>query len=469
MTKLKVSPSLRALIIFSALTIATAGFAQTPESDGIRLQRFADKSPETLAQNPGGPTERIQIQSTDDHIDYVVKAFKLKEANAAEIYQWILKTVSLEGGTVVRYAPGSVVDVKGLDDVEVSYEGESILVVTAPEWMMEGIEQTITMLDINGFHSFDYGNAAGWYRPKHRKASELAELISGAAASGVELIVPDDSRNIIYIEDVPSYYGFDLEGFATYDVPPYQLDTRVRIYELSDDDVKDIGLDWYAWKKSISDGGLSLAWDNSSNPGAYGLDLQGITAELSFSPALATEFLNYLVSHGKASVINDTRMSLVNGTPGLVNAVEQIPYEIKGGTPDGVLFQTAEAGVTVSIDPSIASDTIELNINACVTSHLGYTPTDGYPILSSSTVSSNVIMEPGKPAVVGGLTRTSKVNERSGIPGLKSIPGIKYLFSREFTRTSKSQILITVVPISMPVEQAPLDLPAEAIPAAATE
>lgn len=465
MNTIKVTPYLRALVVLTAIALTTSTIAQ-PEADGIRLNRFAAKTPETLAQKPGGPTERIEIQSTTDNIDYVVRAFPLKNANAAEAYQWILSAVTMEGGTVDRYAPGSAIDVKGLDDVDVSYSGESILVVTAPEWMMEGIEQTIETIDIKGFHSFDYGNAAAWYRPKHRKASELADLIAGAAASGVELIVADDSRNILYIEDVPSFYAFDLEGFATYDVPPYQLDTRVRIYELSDDDVKDIGLDWYSWKKSINDGSLNFAWDNSSGLGSYDLDLQGITAELSFSPALATEFLNYLVSNGKATVINDTRMSLVNGTPGLVHAIEQIPFQIKGGTSDGNLFETAEAGVTVEIDPSIASDTIELTINASVMSHLGYTPTDGFPIISSSVVSSTVIMEPGKPAVVGGLTRTTKVSERSGIPGLKSIPVLKYAFSREFTRTSKSQILITVVPTTMSPGTAPADVPDEALPVA---
>ena len=50
----------------------------------------------------------------------------------------------------------------------------------------------------------------------------------------------------------------------------------------------------------------------------------------------------------------------------------------------------------------------------------------------------------GVVAVLGGLSRNSKVSERSGIPGLKEIPGVRDLFSRQVERTHQSQILVTI-------------------------
>lgn len=449
-----------AALVFGAL-IAKPVMAQ-PETDGMRFNRLAGKTVETLAPKPGGLTERIEVQSTDDHIDYVVKPFVLKKANAAEIYQWVLAAVDKEGGTVERFAPGNSMTMNAWDDIEVDYSGESLIVVTAPDWMMPGLAETIAVLDQEGFATGAYGNPTAWIRPKHRKPSELADLLSGAAASGSELIVPDDSRNILYIEDLPSWFAFVFEGLTVYDIPPTQLDTRVRIYELEDDDSSDIGLDWYAWKKSIDGGDLTVTYAGKM-PGTYDLDLQSISAELSFNPSLATEFLNYLVSEGKASVVSDSRMALVNGTPGTVDVTKEIPYLVgneEGGRGE-VVF--ASAGVTVDIDPSIAEDTVELSIAASVDSHVGYAPNNAIPIISSSSVSTNVIMEPGKPAVLGGLTRTSMASERSGLPLLKDIPYLNFFFSREVSREHKSQIIITVLPLSMTPGATP-DVDAEMLP-----
>ena len=42
-------------------------------------------------------------------------------------------------------------------------------------------------------------------------------------------------------------------------------------------------------------------------------------------------------------------------------------------------------GVTISILPTIGSDTIQLDVNAKVASHVGYTPNQNVPIISEST------------------------------------------------------------------------------------
>ncbi len=428
---------LLAVLIAMAGTIASAD----PEDDGMRFNRLAGKSLETLAMKAGGPTERIEIQSTRDNIDYTVKTYTLKHANAAEVYELILHAVDLEGGHVDRIAPGSVVDLdeKSLD-ATTKNEGDSYLIVTAPEWMFKSLDQTIAALDRPGIDVAYWGTGATYYNPKHILASELAALIGASSASTTIVMAPDDVRNVLYIDDIPSFFPCDMAAIKAYDVPKPQIETRVRVYQIDDSNAKDVGLDWYAWKESIGSGFITGAW--AADSGSYDLDLEGFAAGLVLTPQIATEFLNYLATNGNAKVITDARVTQVNNIPASISSSVEIPYILHGESiTDGVL--EFSDGVSVEMTPRIAEE-IEIAVSASVSSHIGYTPTQNVPIVSDSSIETSVLLAPGKPAVLGGLKKVSLVSERGGIPLLKDIWGIQLLTSRVVERKATSKIIITI-------------------------
>ena len=119
-----------AIMVLGGALVCAGAFAQ--ETQGIRLNRFGMKDPATLAQKAGGPTERIEIQSTTDNRDFVVKVYLLKNANASEVFELIQAAVALEGGNVSRIAPGSVCELLDGDGTKcrTEYTGQSLLVVT---------------------------------------------------------------------------------------------------------------------------------------------------------------------------------------------------------------------------------------------------------------------------------------------------------------------------------------------------
>ncbi|MCL5271344.1 MAG: type II and III secretion system protein [bacterium] len=430
----------------------------TPNMDGLRFLRLGNKSPETLAKKPGGPTERIEIQSTDDHIDYVVKTYVLKYANASEVFEMINQAVEKENGSVYRIAQGSAVetDAEGLE-CKRTYEGDSMLVVTMPDWMIPFIDQTMETLDRKDLDSAAFGTGAIFANIKHRLPSEVARLIQESTASPSVVLIPDDTHQVLYMEDTPSFFTCDLEALRYFDAPPPQIETRVRIYEISEDNGRDVGPDWYAWKKSIEDGNLAFGWEG--RPGSYNLDLQSLSAELSFTPQIATEFLNYLVSRGHAKVMTDSRLTQTNAQPATIKSTTDLPYVIRGYdgdgvadaplrdsppamTPEGVIKEFTE-GVIVEMTPRIASE-IEMTVKASVASHVGYTPTQNVPLITNSEVNTVALLVPERPAVLGGLCRESKVRQNSGVIGLRSIPGLRALFSHEIERKQRSQIIITI-------------------------
>lgn len=458
-------------LLLAAWTGAAVAQVPTPEQGGIRLPRPGEKQLETLAPKAGGPTERIEIQSTDDHIDYVVKVYTLQRANASEVYQLVKNAVELEGGFVDRIATGSDVSIREEAGVFYKYSGRSHLIVTAPEWMIPYLDDAIQALDQPGLLKVATGTGYLYVSPKHRRPTELAALIAASAASGEEILTADDSRNLLYLEDTPSFMESVLEALETFDRPPDQIQVHVRIYEIDESDARDVGLDWYSWKKSIASGGLDVRFGEAEQEN---LDLESITSAWSFNALLATEFLNYLADNGRAKVVTDTRVTVINGATATVDAVRQIPDVLRGfvgnDVVDSPLRDSPEAldadrlikefieGITLQIVPTIARDTVQLDVTAMVASHVGYTPLQSVPIIASSTVQSSVDLADAKAAVLGGLTRVSSVDERAGIPWLKDLPGVRYLFSREVKREHQSQIVISLVPTWVRHSEDALDL-----------
>lgn len=446
------------LTFYLMMVPALATAQKSPDADGLRFLRLGNKSPEALAKKPGGPTERIEIQSTTDHIDYVVKTYVLKYANASEVYEMINQAVEKEEGNVYRIAQGSAVetDAEGLQ-CKCKYEGDSMLVVTMPDWMIPFIDQTIKALDRKDLQSSAYGTGSIFARVKHRLPSDVAKLIQRSTASPSVVLIPDDTHQLLYMEDTPSFFTCDLEALKNFDAPPPQIETRVRIYEIKEENVRDVGLDWYAWKKSIKDGNLTFKWEGK--PGSYNLDLQSLSAELSFSPQIATDFLNYLVTQGHARVLTDSRLTQTNAQAATIRSTTDLPYVIRdlslgyqssaprrdsptATTANGTIKEFTE-GVIVEMTPRIASE-IEMSVKASVASHVGYTPAQNVPLITNSEVNTVALLVPGKPAVLGGLCRESKIHERSGVIGLRSIPYVKAMFSHEVERKQRSQIIITI-------------------------
>ena len=459
-------------VVVAALATSTAYAQAQPEQSGMRFNRAGAKTLDTLAKKAGGPTERIEITSTYDNRDFVVKVYTLQNANASEVFELIQQAVELEGGLVSRIAPGSVcVCEDDSHEVRAEYTGKSQLVVTVPEWMIPYLDQSIEALDQSDLAASASGTGGVFTHVKHRLASEVADLIAETAASPYVVLIPDDARQLLYVEDTPSYFEGDLEALHVFDTPPAQIETRVRIYEIDEDNSRDVGLDWYAWKKAAVGGGLNASWGSG---GGYDLDLESLSATLSFSPLLATEFLNYVVAQGHGEVITDTRLTQIHQATATIESTTSIPFVIRGylngRVADSPLRDSPVAadeeneavtagedsetvtvssirefveGIVVEMTPRIGEE-VELQVAASVTSHVGYTPHQSVPILSASSVDSVVLLKPGEAAVIGGLSRQTKVDMRTGIPVLKDLPLLKHLVSREVARRDKSQIIITI-------------------------
>lgn len=73
--------------------------------------------------------------------------------------------------------------------------------------------------------------------------------------------------------------------------------------------------------------------------------------------------------------------------------------------------------------------------------------TDAPPNIATRNVTTNVLVDNGSTVVIGGLYNTSTSETRSGVPVLKDLPLIGWLFSSpQAPTTSKNELIIFMTP-----------------------
>ncbi len=104
-----------------------------------------------------------------------------------------------------------------------------------------------------------------------------------------------------------------------------------------------------------------------------------------------------------------------------------------------------EIGVSLDLFPSIALESMELEIDLSERSVTGISP-NGTPIVSEFNVYSEVRLADGQPFVLSGLRRSVDAQSTAKVPILGSLPVVGYLFGGENNAKSEKTLVAVIVP-----------------------
>ena len=203
--------------------------------------------------------------------------------------------------------------------------------------------------------------------------------------------------------------------------------------DLSVDVARDLGLQW---QMSV----LNIAGSTPS---------QG---QVFYNPSTgAIDFfvqINALISQGKGRLLANPRIVTKDGQAGEVFIGDQIPV-VTGVTPQGVpQVVFIDAGVKLNITPKINPDGM---ITVRVLTEVGVARQFATGVGKSTRKAvTTLTVRDGSPIVIGGLIRTEERTTTIKIPLLGDIPIIGFLFRREQTTQSTSEVVFVVTPRSLP-------------------
>jgi type II secretory pathway component GspD/PulD (secretin) len=418
-------------------TPAPGALANTPVGNLNAFQKgqlFYNAVPQTPAIGTS-----LKIIDSKKDTDYLIKTYKLKTAGISdEVAQFLRTVITKEQGKVEVSENPKTKDV--------------YILVTAPVYQFPYVEEAIAALDKEGTSYYEDGTKIGTYKAKNRLASDLNNLLTSALAGKGAISYADNTVNKIYYQDAPSYYDATMAYFKEFDVPPEQVRIEAQIVEIELNDDFNFGMQLDAWKEALPEN-VDLSFDfrkaenmaeNGLAVGEWGkyaassLNLQGIR------PKAAANIINYMVRKGFGKVLSSPTVVALNGQQATIASLDTMSYQAYS-SPTDKLSKQASVGVSLSITPTIASETITLAINAAVNSLVGW-GNDSSPIINTRTTMANIVLKDGEIFTLSGLRKDTIAKSDDGVPVLRSIPLLGYAFRHEIDVKKSSEIVVILTP-----------------------
>ena len=466
--------------IMTALVLA-AGIAGTGLLYGAPPQEKEEKGIRT-----------IRLLQDDGQVRIVSKVYELKHLKATDIRPFIQAAVK-------RYSESS-----NVERVNYPQAKRQMIIVSTGEDLIPYVDDLIAGLDKPGKRGKSgsliesTGITRISYNPDYRAAEDIVRLINeGTMRTPEGFAYFNKDTNTIYWKDDKEAALAILAWVKYLDRPVPQVNLRLNYYEIRESKLRDIGLDYLAWKNGPGMDIFSAGYNGGkifSNEAAWELvsgawKLADITKNFSTSwgygafftaPQFDLSFVRVLQQSGNAKLAAHADLTFVNTAvyddpalnthlPKNYTATLTPGYENirKDNNDKSSIAESGDSTLTLTVtNPVIcfgaASSEIQSN-GEIPSTEAFYAKNNGSVVfaykLASKTVTekSNRGDELGNTSTVTGeltlgfktekllasYVREQDVEQTVGIPFLVKIPVLKYIFGTTTTIKERTYIIVT--------------------------
>jgi general secretion pathway protein D len=318
-----------------------------------------------------------------------------------------------------------------------------------------------TELDEQAVQTFYLSNA---WQPNDLNdvQTALRNVLTSAKIYGVA------SQNAIVMRGTPDELLLAQKLINDLDKARAEVVVDIAVLEVSKNWERTLGI---AWPSSI---GVALQPPTSSGSTSCPTGSTNCTATTGTSPTLynlahlnANDFavtvgsatLNLLLSDSNTKVLQSPRIRATGDQKASMKIGSRIPIatgSYQTGAATAVVsslvntqFQYQDVGVNIEMTPTVHFDhDVTLKIKIEVTSQSGSVTISGVtePILSQRVVDQVIRLREGEASILGGIQNNQEQQTWSGIPGLSSIPILKYIFGSKDHTIQDDEIVFAVVP-----------------------
>ena len=300
---------------------------------------------------------------------------------------------------------------------------------------------------------------------KYNVAGELKKAVQGLL-SGRGTVDHDQRTNSLIIRDLPENLERVDELIGVLDKETKQIKISAQLLEVESGFLREIGVDW----RVVNAYGLDTPVqevdpDNEidplfgSNPDRQNFAseevlVQGtknvLTDKLGqFSFARLVEdytingILSTIESSNKGKIIAHPEVTTLDNVEAYIQMGQKIP--IKQFDPSGnTIITFYDVGTKLRVTPHVTSESRILLHLSPERSSYQFDPNG--VVINTQHAETNVVVENGETAVIGGLTNQENKTINTGLPILKDIPVIGFLFGYEKKEVITRDLVIFVTP-----------------------
>jgi general secretion pathway protein D len=263
------------------------------------------------------------------------------------------------------------------------------------------------------------------------------------------------------------------------DRPARQIFIEAMVLEISEQGLKDLGVEWslHPYFKDDGTGVISKLRMGSTSAEGAGTDTLNLvvpntsTLHNVFTGQFQWDWeltLRALIRSGKAQVLSRPSVLTLDNRQSTIRVGTDIPIasSLQGAGYSSLAafkFEYLPIGILLNIRPRITEDgrevtmLIDTMVSAKVPNeNLKMYTSDGKSVLAEApTVSTRRVQTYGRitnntPLIIGGLVNDEKISTRDKVPLLGDLPVVGALFRAEKTETQKREVIIVLTPHVLP-------------------
>jgi general secretion pathway protein D len=277
--------------------------------------------------------------------------------------------------------------------------------------------------------------------------------LAGELSGEVE-IIPDETNNAIVFKATGRDYKTIKKVLKRLDIVPRQVLINVIIAEVTLSGSLEYGVQWFLKDRAQSnykfqgrlDDGIDLPIDTEL--GSAGI--KGLTLALYDSDDLLRGLITALETEGEVNILSSPNILAVDNKEAVIEVGEQVPIPTGETTTDtGTVrsIQYRDTGVLLTVTPHInSSGMIKIELVQEV-SEIGTKDEDleAFSFFNRKAQTS-LVVEDGQTIILGGLMRSKMDASGSGVPFLRRIPLLGYLFGGTSKDLDKIELIFLLTP-----------------------
>jgi general secretion pathway protein D len=341
-------------------------------------------------------------------------------------------------------------------------KGSKLYVYTVQNNSAENIAKMLTEI----FDSDSTKDPKGEGRKVLVKRTEKAEAKPEGESGDVELsgevkFIPNQELNLILVKASPRDYAIINEAIQKLDILPRQVMIDVIIVDVKLNEGMEYGIQWLFKQNNIN-----ISGDRYSSDAALTLPIQlgPLATDVPLGKGLAgfsyglfdtagdlAALIRLIASKTDTNLLASPNVLAVDNKESTIEAGEEVPTktgETTSSTGTTQSIQYRQTGIILKVKPSINdSGVVRLDVTQEYSEVSNRdTGENETPAFIKRKVATNLVAHDGQTVVIGGLIKQTQNEVSTGIPYLKDIPVLGFLFGGRVVAKDKSELLIAITP-----------------------
>jgi type IV pilus assembly protein PilQ len=271
----------------------------------------------------------------------------------------------------------------------------------------------------------------------------------------------DARTNTVIMTDIADIIEKAKKIRSEFDTPVKQIMIEARIVEATTNLVRDLGIEWGIAGQARDNTGVAFSNYDSTTYATGGDRLVGASFDTN-SPAgwISNIGLTFgrLTSSGLGALFLDASLALAEteGKTRIISAPKVIASNgeqatiSRGSTfylpaADNVEAKEVTANLALQVTPNVSfNDFVSMQITVKDEQQTGSSGKRG------KDLSTKLMVKSGETIVIGGIYTENEANDNTGIPWMKDVPILGWLFGAEHKTFEKAELLIFLTPTVLP-------------------